>query len=145
MSKGQVENGDYRAAKRQRITNSTHDQQGVPRIFAPFRVRTSRISRHCQCSTKLYLTDHRPRLSHYCPLHLASIRQDHFPDHHLRRPQSPNLRSPQRPEPYLLNATADACRYHSHLRLEGPNFRGMGREEHGQQCWGVGFQAGEEG
>lgn len=79
------------------------------RIFAPFRVcrrsmpHVAALLRAVSCWILLVLLtaslDYWPRFSHWCPLHDRSARQDHLPDHYLRRPISPDVRPQARPEP----------------------------------------------
>ena len=64
------------------------------------------------------LLDCRISIFHLCTIYCHSTRQDHLPNHHLRRPLPPNLRSQARPQPRLPHSSTNALRYHRHPRME---------------------------
>ena len=116
--------------KRQRTTAVAKRQSASTRgsaIFAPFRVRCSLSG--CGDTMLTTRTDRRARISHRSPIQLDPFGQNHLPNHNLRWPIPPDIRSQARTQSRLHHTTSNACRYYRDLLVEEEGLCRLGRQQ----------------
>lgn len=109
------------------------------KIFAPFRVSSNDAITYLRTADSM--ADCWSSVAYRRSLYYTSPRQEYLPNHNLRRPLSPNLRSQARTQPCLYNSTADTRGYHCDCGMEEGRICSLVKSQVENPGWRVGVSA----